>query len=113
MTDLDLLEKLEKRATPGPWEWRTDRREIHARAQEEYPAHPGDWDDDEDRIATVRVVESDGGAYGPTDADATLIVAMRNALPEMLEEMRAMRSGMLGIMKKLEEATNLLLGDKP
>ena len=91
MIDLDELEKLEKEATPGPWEWRAgEEYEIHAKAQEEYPKHWGDSDDDGNPL-TVKVVESDGGYYGPIDEDGRLIVALRNALPEMIKELRYLR----------------------
>lgn len=74
---LDELDHLEKEATPGPWEVEADpsgcdpgRIEyIHARGEQ--------------------IVKTDNGIYGPSLADAELITAARNMLPDLIKIARA------------------------
>jgi hypothetical protein len=71
MTTLDELEKLEKAATPGPWKWSL-RHESHDReAFAKGPSHLGDHN------------------YQKARADAELVAAARNALPDLLKIARA------------------------
>jgi len=72
MIDLDDLEKLEKAATPGPW--------TGVQCADGY--------------GLVRVGEELHGnslGYEIDGHDANLIIAMRNALPEMIKELRRCR----------------------
>lgn len=76
MVDLDELERLEREATPGPWEWYG----ISLKAG---------------RVEVLGPGESDSFGYGTidvADADQDLIAAARNALPELIAELRTLRA---------------------
>lgn len=73
MSTLDELERLEKSATPGPWTYRVDDERL-ARP---HPSLNDAHDDDITKNATGLTV--DNGA---------LIVAARNALPELIAASR-------------------------
>ena len=85
MTDepiIDKLERLERGATPGPWHFTdtSDRR-----------GHKGE----------LRQVGPQNGfaLVGPwtNDADLPLIVAMRNAIPSLLSQLREQREALESI----------------
>lgn len=81
MTTLDELERLEKAATPGPWE---------ANAEATINGEPIEY--------RGYVEHVNGTVFRPgvnnrlAEADAALIAAARNALPEMIKELRALRT---------------------
>lgn len=67
------LRALEKAATPGPWDWRDDDNEpVYAVVSRLLDGRHLD-------LARFRVWEEND------DADARLTVAMRNALPQLLD----------------------------
>jgi hypothetical protein len=81
--DLDRLEKLEKAATPGEWHLQKGERETHFDKTEEYYVSPA-W------IKEIGKIDMDE-YVGMNDDDAALIVALRNAAPEMLADLRRLR----------------------
>ena len=74
MIDLDELEKLEREATPGPWKI----------AITKVPSGDGEW---EYQLAAER-----GHAAGDPYSDFELIAATRNALPDLIAELRMLRA---------------------
>ena len=77
MTDLDKLRKLEKAATPGPWAGVGERYVSQAPPETSWPGSI--WHEMEDDVLSVLV---DGDI---NEANVRLIVAMRNALPDLLD----------------------------
>lgn len=73
MIDLDELERLDREATPGPWKI----------AITKFPSGDSEW---EYQLATER-----GHAATPY-SDFALIVAARNALPDLIAELRMLRA---------------------
>lgn len=73
MVDLDELERLEREATPGPWKI----------AITKFPSGDSEW---EYQLATER-----GHAATPY-SDFALIVAARNALPDLIAELHTLRA---------------------
>lgn len=107
--DLDLIEKLEQAATPGPWE--ADTRDeadcvLWSKAEPK----------DEERGGYVGSV-GDGGwsdppkpdletaAFDLQAEDCRLIAALRNAAPDMIAEIRALRAR----VAHLEKMANTLI----
>jgi hypothetical protein len=83
MVDLDALERLHERATPGEW--------LRVRIPEEDGCVVVPHEDHEDIYR-----EFDGEAVNIacatfSEADGALVVAARNALPDLLREMREAR----------------------
>lgn len=76
MIDLDELERLEREATPGDWYWSKD---------DDYRAH---YLISSPRLETV--LECDH-CNEPDTADKNFIVALRNAAPALIAELRAAR----------------------
>lgn len=70
--EIARLRALEAAATPAPWSWNALRKEICAGPN-------GDAGPNGEAI-----VETDSGVYPPHEADATLIIEARNALPALL-----------------------------
>lgn len=68
--DLDALEALEKKATPGPWHWTIEGIDY------------GYVGPNSER--TVLFGEDHEGAVSADDNDAMCLVAARNALPELI-----------------------------
>ncbi len=73
MVDLDALTRLHEAATPGPWVARRDNPRKYAPL--------GIWGEGRRLIAM----------YGDDGREANLIVAARNALPDLLRELREAR----------------------
>ncbi len=77
MTDLDKLERLLKAATPGPW---------NAQCDGDGGGRGGGWWSlrfgSEDQAVAWKVC---------TGQDAALIVALRNAAPELIAEIRSLK----------------------
>lgn len=76
MVDLDELERLEREATPGPWEWNG----IAIEAGRTDVLAPG---------------ESNSFGYGTihiAEEDQNLIAALRNAAPSLFAELRTLRA---------------------
>jgi hypothetical protein len=76
MVDLDALERLHAAATPGPWVARRDNPRKYAPL--------GIWGEGRRLIAM----------YGDDGREANLIVAARNALPDLLRELRDHREAL-------------------
>lgn len=82
--DIAALRALEKAATPGPWLIESDG--IVTSAALPPPEHwPGEHSEIIGSTDVRRIVQTDSGYYPPREADAALIVAMRNALPALLD----------------------------
>ena len=78
--DLDELERLEREATPGPWvAWRSE-------------IFPGSDAKAYDEDSIVCCEGQEGVAR---HANAALIVAARNALPELIRELKELREEVL------------------
>ena len=87
MTDLDHLMELRAKATPGPWMTRrvetpgdgpdsfAELIDTEARAVMRHPAHG-----------------ARGANWAPEEADAALIVAAVNALPDLVRELKEARA---------------------
>ncbi len=71
MIDIDELARLEKAATPGPWKKRD--------------TYPGDRAIQQACGDCLMVVDADYADLEMREEDATLICALRNALPEIIE----------------------------
>jgi hypothetical protein len=103
MVDLDALERLHEAATPGEWRWTSNGSDPQLEGGVEYP-----------EMSPVLVASgcgnktaTDSGVLGcmgdklkdplrscplhPTKADRDLICAARNALPDLLRELREAR----------------------
>jgi hypothetical protein len=81
--DIDELERLEKAATPGPWAYFPDSiyaGEIHAVIHPEGESLP---------VGTQHITSTPD--YDDRPDDMALIVAARNALPELLAELKRLR----------------------
>lgn len=109
MTDLDLIEKLEQAATPGPWEADTrdeDDCVLWAKAEpkdeerEGYVGSVGDggWADPPEP-------DLDTAAFDLQAEDCRLIAVLRNAAPDMIAEIRALRAR----VAHLEKTANALI----
>lgn len=87
---LERLERLERRATDGPWRVVADDSESITTVWQACtsPDHPAE--DGPDRIGVYDCC-ADGGLHGEpfyTEADAELIAALRNAAPELIRRAR-------------------------
>lgn len=80
---LDDLEKLEREATPGPWTWNHVDQLVGPDDIRDYGLGPENH--------PTKIIETDSGVYPPSEADAALIPAMRNALPKLLAVAKAAR----------------------
>lgn len=92
--DLDELERLLKGATPGPWE------RVHDREYTNVICREGD------SIFNAVVGESACGCgvnLDPniSDEDARLIVSLRNAAPELIDEIRTLRESLHAARAKI------------
>jgi len=93
MIDLELLEKLEKAATPG--EWKSGTASPYSPKQKSpFDDYGADiYVDEKTSIVVGGLQDEQGGAVGVIqNADAALIVALRNAAPEMIAELRELRT---------------------
>lgn len=79
MKILDKLEQLEKAATPGPWAWGPKLSEDEEKDDID---HINDRDGDP-------VIVRDSGVYPPDVPTAEMIIAARNALPQLIRVARA------------------------
>jgi hypothetical protein len=88
LVDLDKLETLERAATPGPWDKVDSKGEIHIYccSNSDGYIHSGDW------VASA----ADGD-------EAALILGVRNALPDLIAELRAARA-VVRAARSLDEA---------
>lgn len=87
MIDLDELERLEREATPGPWEWNG----IAIEAGRTDVLAPG---------------ESNSFGYGTihiAEEDQDLIAALRNAAPTLIAELRVARKRIAEIEEENEQ----------
>ncbi len=82
MTNTTKLRELERAATPGEWTYHDNGFDggICLKIQ----AH-------EKSVSYIFGGEPCEGRIEPDDPDAALVVAMRNALPEMLDEVEKLR----------------------
>jgi hypothetical protein len=114
VTDLDELERLEREATAGPWFGAyaaihsLPLTHAHRDAEEKLTdASPdSEWEALPDaRLAFVPVIAGDTPtAQGASDA--CLIVALRNAAPALLAELRQLRSRVAGLLDQ-NQATQM------
>ena len=84
MIDIDKLEQLEKAATPGPWTY-SPIRSGAVDVNRGWALRGPDtrrifWDD-----------TGSGASIEGDDADIDFVLTMRNALPELLAEVRRLR----------------------
>src|SRR5262249_55384626 len=87
MVDIEELTRLEQAATPGPW---TTEAGLKFSGENWLLASLGNGYDDLDHWVTpdhIRCSDMGGGAA----EDAALIAAARNALPDLLAELRRLR----------------------
>jgi hypothetical protein len=93
MTDVEReeLRRLSEAATPGPWEWfgdvlRTvaDVAAIKRAIKGQDFVSDGYWE-----AIAEPIIETDGGFYAPRPPDRALIVAMRNGIGKLLDELDA------------------------
>lgn len=82
---VERLERLERDATPGPWRW--EGLGDHGYPQRVYGRNA----DPSDGTYPVVVMESYWGDADTPPPDTELIVAMRNALPALLSQLREQR----------------------
>lgn len=80
-------------ATPGPWRWDNELKEIRACEEGQYDA----------------IVETDGGVYGPREPDALFIAHARVDVPELLEALDASLRALLAIEEPM--CTGTVLGE--
>lgn len=83
---LAKLERLCKKATPGPWVW-NEAQNMHG----------------PDRWATV--IETDSGMYPPRQNDRDFIAASRTAMPELIAEVRRLRAEVARQDRSMEQCT--------
>ncbi len=84
--DIAVLESLEASATKGPWvakRTRDQRKCDGIGVPHSHPAEVDCWEVD-DCPGQTEIVTTDSGYYGPSLKDADLIVALRNAAPELI-----------------------------
>lgn len=115
MIDLEALEALTEAATPGPW-WFEDSAmcwRLHGVAGV-IPAQPPI----PEQVINHQILKAPKSGtpyaeYWPSEADGELIVAARNALPGLLEELRQLREQRDGTAGK-EKIMSVILqrGDK-
>lgn len=79
--DLDKLERLEREATPGPWRWADGYKSTYGDAAYTLAGYQD-----------MGILSCDGIFNSPRDCDEELIVALRNAAPAMIAELRALRA---------------------
>lgn len=94
--DLDALEALERAGTKAPWhvsyahgEYRAYEGRCHGVSVKSDAERAAYYDSDDDEPFPQDIIETDGGCYGPSAADAELLVQARNALPRLLAIVRA------------------------
>lgn len=76
--DIDELERLDKEATPGPW------KDVLTQAGIRH-IEPGEW--------SKEICALYGGSHDTGDIEnSSLIVAIRNALPAIIAELKAGRA---------------------
>lgn len=91
MLDLDRLERIVAKATPGPWEWFEGELRPSSWIALKTAARKAEGYDDPVGLYERAIVETDDGYYGPGEADRDLIVALRNAVPELIAEIKRLR----------------------
>lgn len=118
MVDLDELERLEREATPGPWGLWEGRLYIFAGPAEENS--PGRLkgtrvtichEDFLIREGEYQLVAKLGHAVGTPESDFNLIVAARNALPDLIAELRTLRARVAELERDAEEARSKALDE--
>lgn len=87
MIDLDELEKLEAKATPGPWKFSHGDNFDHFSI----------WNDE------AEFVVQDDSDVEPSTENLVAICRLRNAAPALIRELRAARK-VIDAAKKAEEA---------
>jgi hypothetical protein len=94
LTDKEIAElrRLEQEATPAPWLWEEGFRQIVALADDPEGRDGEDWDEEAGRFRAKRIVQTDGGCYGPREKDRALIVTTRNTLARLLDEVEHWRN---------------------
>ena len=106
-TDLQELERLLAEATPGPWAFNSYSTVLSAPRVQEYEI--------DDTVETnVCVVPREGrGDLGTPQGqkDGDLIAAMRNALPELIAELRELRADRERLVKAAGEVLYRIKGD--
>jgi hypothetical protein len=93
------LRRLDQEATPAPWHWEEGFKQIVAPVDDPEGRDGEDWDEEAGRFRVKRIVQTDGGCYGPREKDRTLIVTTRNVLGRLLNE----REALLNFVKSLDD----------
>ncbi len=96
--DLDELERVARAATPGPWLQPLEdepRAIVAARSPE----------------VSLLALDIDGMAVVDEEADATLIVAMRNSFESLISELRALRAAVEGQGNRITKVQAATLTD--
>lgn len=94
------LDRIEKAATPGDWEFENShegepynlQKPVELNGRRVHPA------------VLLKTLEG----WAPSQEDAAVIVAARNALPHLLAEIRRLRSMIVAARKTLEELVNCI-----
>lgn len=100
MSKYDELERLLAEATPGPW-YALDAKADYSKplAERDGPyedfSYGNTWAFGTEPNTTMWITDNGCGGYGISEADARLVAAMRNALPDLLAERRELRARLL------------------
>lgn len=100
MIGLSKLKEMLERATPAPWEWdwgHSDNLYGDGVTAKKRAARERDEFDSETYEHTSPIIQTDSRVYGPEDADAELIVALRNGIPAIIAEFERMQAALLEI----------------
>lgn len=95
--DISELRRLAAAATPGPWIAIVDEEDLRAdrcggiKASHNHDASIHCSDAEPPCLAWEEIVTTDSGVYGPKRADALLIVAARNAIVPLCDELTRAR----------------------
>jgi hypothetical protein len=99
--DLEAIEKACAEAAPGPWKW-CEGREMRSPvldAEREAILSREDWFRNDGLCARMKelaeikspIIETDGGCYGPGDADAAFIANARSWVPALVARVRELQ----------------------
>lgn len=113
--DMHRLEALDSAGTKAPWhvrygigKWRAREGRCHGisvktDAEAEAWAHSND-----DELWPTDIIETDSGCYGPSSDDAELLVAARNAVPQVVAIVRA-GDHLADVVRLLDSGNDMLV----